>query len=161
MLHKTWDSESASYRVVFDLPADLDVAGAAVVGDFNDWSPDAHVMTRAEDGRLERAVEFSPGQRVRFRYRIDGERWENDWDADDYVPNDHGGDDSVLIVPEAPPAADGNATGAGRAAEKKAAKRAAPTKKAAPAKKSAAKKSPAKKSAAKKSTGPKNKAPDA
>jgi hypothetical protein len=32
----------------------------------------------------------------RFRYLLDGVRWENDWEADDYEPNDFGGDDSVL-----------------------------------------------------------------
>ena len=36
------------------------------------------------------------GRRYRFRYLLDGRRWENDWEADDYVDNDHGGQDSVV-----------------------------------------------------------------
>ena len=31
-----------------------------------------------------------------FRYVLDGELWENDWAADDYLPNSHGADDSVV-----------------------------------------------------------------
>ena len=36
------------------------------------------------------------GRRYRFRYLLDGERWENDWEADDYADNDYGGQDSVV-----------------------------------------------------------------
>lgn len=28
--------------------------------------------------------------------KLDGQRWQNDWAADSYVPNEHGGDDSQL-----------------------------------------------------------------
>jgi hypothetical protein len=30
--------------------------------------------------------------------RIEGERWENDWEADAYTPNEYGKDDSVVEV---------------------------------------------------------------
>ncbi len=30
--------------------------------------------------------------------RLDGERWENDWSADEYVANAYGSDDSVVSV---------------------------------------------------------------
>jgi len=36
-------------------------------------------------------VEYGHGGRL-----IDDERWENDWAADDYVPNGFGGDNSVV-----------------------------------------------------------------
>jgi hypothetical protein len=38
------------------------------------------------------------GQQYRFRYLVDGERWENDWAADAYLPNAYGGEDSVVTV---------------------------------------------------------------
>src|SRR4051812_28557331 len=66
-----------------------------VVGDFNDWSPGAHPMTRAADGWT-CTLTVPVGRRYRFRYVLDGIRWENDWEADDYVDNDHGGQDSVI-----------------------------------------------------------------
>jgi 1,4-alpha-glucan branching enzyme len=68
---------------------------AAVVGDFNDWSPWSHEMTpQGEVWSLR--VALPPGRRYRFRYLIDHSRWENDWEADDYVGNAFGGQDSVL-----------------------------------------------------------------
>ena len=42
-------------------------------------------------------ISFRPGV-YRYRYLLDGTRWENAWDADDYVPNPYGGDDSVVVV---------------------------------------------------------------
>ena len=34
----------------------------------------------------------------KFKYFIDGERWENDDAADEYVTNEHGTEDSVIKV---------------------------------------------------------------
>ena len=39
------------------------------------------------------------GRQYRFRYLFDEGRWENDWAADDYVANEFGGEDSVVVVP--------------------------------------------------------------
>jgi 1,4-alpha-glucan branching enzyme len=66
-----------------------------VVGDFNNWTPGAHPMTGGTSGWT-CTLTVPIGRRYRFRYLLDGERWENDWEADDYVDNDHGGQDSVV-----------------------------------------------------------------
>jgi hypothetical protein len=34
----------------------------------------------------------------KFRYLIDDSRWENDWNADRYIPNSFGSEDSLVIV---------------------------------------------------------------
>jgi len=140
VLTKTWNPQTGRYDVTFDLPAELDIEQAAVVGEFNDWSESANPMTKAEDGRWTATVALEPSRAYRFRYHLGADRWENDWNADHYVGNDFGGADSVVVVPEepvAPPPA------------KAAAPREAAPKKA-PAKKAAAKKAGAKKAAAKK-----------
>ena len=49
--------------------------------------------------RFRTAVGLRASRRWRFRYVLDGERWENDWAADDYLPNSHGADDSVVDPP--------------------------------------------------------------
>lgn len=67
----------------------------AVVGDFNAWSTTAHPM-QVLDGGWSITVTLDTGLRYRFRYLVDGERWENDWSADDYVDNAFGGQDSVV-----------------------------------------------------------------
>jgi 1,4-alpha-glucan branching enzyme len=80
--------------VTFRLP---EVAGerANVVGEFNGWSPEATPMER-RDGSFVTEVELPIGRAYRFRYLLDGERWQNDWAADAYGPNEYGGDDSVI-----------------------------------------------------------------
>src|SRR3954464_6356429 len=88
---------------VFRLDQTDDVETASVVGDFNDWSDSADPMTRDEGGFL-REIVLSPGKAYRFRYLIDGGRWENDWAAHAYVPNEFGGDDSVIDLTDAGPA---------------------------------------------------------
>src|SRR5664279_2990116 len=85
-----------SVLVTFELPAAVAAAAVSVCGDFNDWSPTSHQLTRTDNGSFQAALELPAGRRWRFRYLPDGQRWENDWAADDYLPNGHGGDDSVV-----------------------------------------------------------------
>ncbi len=66
-----------------------------VVGEFNDWSRTANPMYYDGHGYVAELVVAS-GRAYRFRYLIDGDRWQNDWAADSYAPNEFGGDDSVL-----------------------------------------------------------------
>jgi len=71
---------------------------AAVCGEWNSWSADAGVMDRDAEGGFSVTVELDAGRAYRFRYLLDGQRWDNDWAADAYVRNDFGGDDSVVDV---------------------------------------------------------------
>ncbi len=81
--------------VIFTLPAAVGARWAAVCGEWNDWSPDAPVMDVVEDG-FSLTIELQVGRTYRFRYLLDGQRWENDWNADFYVPNGYGSEDSVV-----------------------------------------------------------------
>jgi Carbohydrate-binding module 48 (Isoamylase N-terminal domain) len=84
--------------VIFTLPADVDAARVALCGDFNDWSPDTIGCARTEDGTWQAIVALKPGRSYRYRYLLDGERWENAQQADRYLPNPFGGVDSVVVV---------------------------------------------------------------
>lgn len=86
----------ATVQVTFEIPPADGTRVAAVCGDFNDWSETANPLTRLEDGRFRTTLELPAGRRWRFRYLLDGCRWENDWAADDYEPNVFGGQDSVV-----------------------------------------------------------------
>lgn len=57
-----------------------------LVGDFNSWSLDSTPMKRLKSGDFKLEMDLDAGQRYQYRYLIDGEIWENDWNADDYVP---------------------------------------------------------------------------
>jgi len=85
--------------VTFRLPASVNAASIAVVGDFNAWDPGQDLLRRQADGTWRHTVTLHAGRRYRFRYLLDGYRWENDWAADDYVANDAGGTDSVVGSP--------------------------------------------------------------
>src|SRR4051812_43183147 len=88
-------SDGEMVMVTFRLPRAIDAHRACVVSEFNDWSETANPMERDRDSFLAR-IPLAPGRPYRFRYLLDGERWENDWAADAYVTNDFGGDDSVI-----------------------------------------------------------------
>jgi 1,4-alpha-glucan branching enzyme len=83
-------------RVTFTVDPEVGAQAAAVCGDWNDWSPGADVMQRGADGGFSVTVDLDTGRAYRFRYLLDGQRWDNDWAADAYVRNDFGGDDSVV-----------------------------------------------------------------
>ena len=95
--------------VTFILDPGVGAQTAAVCGEWNDWSAGADVMRRDAEGGFSLTVDLDAGRAYRFRYLLDGERWENDWAADAYLPNSFGGDDSVIdltaLDQAAPPAA--------------------------------------------------------
>jgi hypothetical protein len=82
--------------VTFVLDPRVEATRAAVCGEWDDWSTNAQVMERAAEGGFRLTVELPAGRAYRFRYLLDGERWENDWAADAYVPNGFGGEDSLV-----------------------------------------------------------------
>jgi hypothetical protein len=82
--------------VTFELPAAAGATTAALTGEFTAWVPVA--MVPQPDGSHRLSVDLVAGRSYRFRYVVEGERWENDWWADDYVPNGFGGEDSVVTV---------------------------------------------------------------
>lgn len=95
-MQKQSDADSSEVLVTFELPAEVNAQVACVVGEFNDWNPEAHPMARDEDGNFSVTVALQAGQAYRYRYLLDDGRWENDYAADAYEPNPHGSDDSVV-----------------------------------------------------------------
>jgi hypothetical protein len=153
---------SGKAAVTFTLDPRVGARRAAVCGEWNAWSRESHVMAPDHEGGFALTVVLEPGRAYRFRYLLDGERWENDWAADAYVPNAFGGDDSLVdltaLAEKVPPV--GDASGP-RRAENAAPAKAAAAKKAGAAKKAAApaKKAGPAKEAGQKAAGPKKAAP--
>jgi 1,4-alpha-glucan branching enzyme len=98
MPKKAYSKTGRACRVTFTLPADGHSQSAVLCGEFNDWEPTSHPMTRRKDGSFSLTVSLPAGQQYRYRYLLDGERWMNDPDADGYVPNPYGGEDSLVHV---------------------------------------------------------------
>jgi len=84
--------------VAFTLPGEVGAGNVALCGDFNDWSTENIALHRGSDGAWQATLPLEPGHSYRFRYLLDGERWENAWQADWYEPNPFGSDNSVVSV---------------------------------------------------------------
>lgn len=98
MLKKNYTKSGNTCRVTFKLPAEVNSDSAALCGDFNGWDEAANPMKRLKDGSFSTTVSLDSGNSYRFRYLLDDGRWENDWEADEYLPNKHGTEDSVVKV---------------------------------------------------------------
>jgi hypothetical protein len=99
MIKKAYSTTGRSCRVIFELPPEVNAQTACLCGEFNE----PHEAPRGRElhpACLPQARPAVPpvAQQCRFRYLLDGERWENDWTADAYVPNSFGSDDSVVEV---------------------------------------------------------------
>jgi 1,4-alpha-glucan branching enzyme len=96
MLKKQYSKDKKTCKVTFSLPAEANAQTALLCGDFTAWEKTPKKMRRYNDGSFKVSVTLKPKKRYQFRYLLDGERWENDWQADEYVSNQFGTEDSVL-----------------------------------------------------------------
>lgn len=152
MLKKQYSKDKSACKVTFTLPkeAAADAKEVKVLGDFNNWSWENGALMVASKVEYAATLELPTGKSYAFRYLIDNDTWENDWQADSYETNKYGVYNSVLALDsaeaEAPvvPKAKGATKTATKASDK-----------AAPAKKDSTK---AAKPAAAKATAPKAKA---
>ncbi|MFQ5434503.1 MAG: hypothetical protein ACE5FD_06475 [Anaerolineae bacterium] len=87
-------------NVTFRLPKEAaqDAQLVTIVGDFNDWNLSNIKMKRLKNGDFQLTLKLNRDREYRFRYLIDATRWENDWHADQYVPNAFGCEDSLVKV---------------------------------------------------------------
>lgn len=87
-LSKTFVKSKSLYKVTFTVPAEaaVETKKIALVGEFNDWNPEEAVaLKKQKDGSFKASLELAAGE-YQFRYILDDAKWENDWDADKYVP---------------------------------------------------------------------------
>ena len=98
MIKKAYTKTGQSCRVTFAVPPEVKAKKVALCGEFNDWDRKSHILKRRKDGSFSLTVSLPTGRHYRFRYFVDGERWENDYAADEYSPNAFGSDDSIVKV---------------------------------------------------------------
>jgi len=98
MLKKNYSKTGKSCRVTFKLPAEVKAESVILCGDFNDWDENSNPMKKLKDGSYSQTLSLNCEKEYRFRYLLDGSDWENDWEADKYMTNDFGSEDSVIVV---------------------------------------------------------------
>lgn len=99
-LKKRYLKSGKTCKVTFRLPkaAVKDGKKVNLVGDFNNWNIRSTPLNKLKNGEFKLDLNLDTGKEYKYKYLIDGEHWENDWNADKYVPNGFGGDDSVVVI---------------------------------------------------------------
>lgn len=99
MIKKQFLKSKPVCKATFTLPKEAAPEAAEVVllGEFNNWDfKQAVPMTKLKNGNFKAVVSLESGKKFEFRYLIDGQIWENDWEADQYVSSPFGVDNSVV-----------------------------------------------------------------
>ena len=68
-----------------------------IVGDFNDWDTQAAPMKKLKDGGFTATIELPKDNQYQFRYLLNDRAWENDWQADQYLPSPVSLEDNSVI----------------------------------------------------------------
>jgi len=97
MLKKRRFKKQNVVKVTFVLPPEVEGNTVHLLGEFNDWQT-SQPMRRQKDGSWRITVGLEPGGEYQFRYLVDGQQWLNDSQADRYVPNPHGDQNSVVAT---------------------------------------------------------------
>ncbi|MCX2743996.1 isoamylase early set domain-containing protein [Mangrovivirga sp. M17] len=87
-------------KVTFLIPKELGKGAqtASIVADFADWDKDAIPMKKLKTGEFKVVKNLKAGGEYQFRYLIDGKNWENDPEADKYVPNNYTFEDNSVVI---------------------------------------------------------------
>jgi len=83
-------------EVTFRMPPLDNVVELYLCGDFNGWQVKGAPLSQESDGTWVAKLVLEAGKSYRFRYYDNQGLWHNDWEADAYVSNEFGSDDSVL-----------------------------------------------------------------
>jgi hypothetical protein len=98
MLKREAIKGSDQVKVTFVIPNDPVQPRISVVGDFNNWDPNATVFVKRQNNTRSVSATVDTGKRYRFRYYSADGNWMNDDAADAYEPNEHGSQNCILIT---------------------------------------------------------------
>lgn len=87
--------EKTRKTVTFALNAPA-AKSVALVGDFNDWDPEMHLMKKTKDGNW-KTVLVLPSGFYQYQFYVDG-IWQVDPNAANRLPNPFGGENAVLEI---------------------------------------------------------------
>lgn len=97
MLEKNYTPKRTICKVTFSIPEEWAEKEVKLTGEFNEWDKESDTLEKEKD-KWTITKRLKPENTYRFRYLIDGEKWENDDAADKYVPNEFGTEDSVVEI---------------------------------------------------------------
>lgn len=88
MIKKRYLKTKPECKVYFKLPKKEtgNADKVSLVGDFNDWDPEANPMKKLSNGDFSLTINLTKDQDYQFKYYVDGSEWINDEDADKLAP---------------------------------------------------------------------------
>ena len=99
--NKAENKATSTTKVTFTLPKEAvqTAKTVAVVGEFNNWDiVDGIALKKQKDGSFTTTLELEAGKEYQYRFLINGEVWENAWDAPKYVETAFGTFNSVVLA---------------------------------------------------------------
>ncbi|MBQ9238701.1 MAG: isoamylase early set domain-containing protein [Treponema sp.] len=103
-LKKSFSKDKTKCTVTFVVSPDAaqDAKTINIAGDFNSWSSTDTPMKKSAKGDFSAKLELDVNKEYQFRYLIDGHKWENDWQADKYIPAPYSNADNSVVVTTLP-----------------------------------------------------------
>lgn len=96
MLKKKYFKTKNEAEITFEFSRS-DVKKVELLAEFNEWKPIAMTYSKASKA-FRTKVRLPKESSFAFRYLLDDVEWENDYQADQYLPNDFGSEDSIVTV---------------------------------------------------------------
>lgn len=102
MIKKQYLKNKPLCKVTFSLPLEAapDATEVKLLGDFNDWDWEKGIAMKLVNAAYTVMIELETGRQYEFRYLIDNYIWENDWEADGYLPTPYGVYNSIVSIEE-------------------------------------------------------------
>jgi len=98
VLKKNYSKTGKICRVTFKYKNSENAEIAILAGEFNSWSSQENPMKKLKDGSFSVTLSLQAGNSYPFRYVLNGNIWVNDEDANSYLPNEYGEENSVVVV---------------------------------------------------------------
>ena len=98
MLIKNYSKSGKICRVTFKYNNPDNFERSKIVGEFNGWSLQKNPMKKLKNGDFSITLSLQAGNSYQFRYLLDEITWANDKEADSYIPNQYGEENSVVTV---------------------------------------------------------------
>ena len=99
-LKKSYSKDKKICKVTFSVSKDA-ARGAekiSIAGDFNSWSSTETLLKKDKNGGFSVTLPLEAGREYQFRYLLDGKSWENDWEADKYIPAPFSHTDNSVVI---------------------------------------------------------------
>ena len=98
-IKKQYLKSKPACKVTFRLNANeaKEAESAKLIGDFNAWDLDVEPMKKLKNGDFTQTVTLESDSEYQFRYLLDDDVWQNDWEADAYIPSPVSMEDNSVV----------------------------------------------------------------